>query len=65
MPNDPIPREALSRAAELVGGRERLAQTLGVRTEDLERWIRGEAPPPPAVVFAALNLIERDKKSGQ
>lgn len=62
MPQDPIPREALTRAAELAGGCERLARTLGVKAEDLDRWIKGEGRPPSAVVFAALNLIERDKR---
>jgi hypothetical protein len=59
---DSIAREVLSRAAQMFGGCERLAGTLGVKTEELERWIAGEERPPPAVVFAALNLIEREKR---
>ena len=62
MPQDPIPREALTRAAELAGGCERLARILDVKAEDLDRWMKGEGRPPSAVVFAALNLIERDKR---
>lgn len=62
MPQDPIPREALARAAELAGGCERLARRLDVKPEDLDRWIKGESRPPSAVVFAALNLVERDKR---
>jgi DNA-binding transcriptional regulator YdaS (Cro superfamily) len=61
LPQDPIPREALARAAEVVGGREPLARRLGVKTVDLERWIKGEGTPPSPVIFAALNLIEHSK----
>lgn len=62
IPPDPIAREALNRAVEMVGGRERLAESLGVKSDDLVRWLSGEGHPPPAVVFAALNLVERGKR---
>lgn len=62
MAQDPIPREALTRAAELAGGCERLARILDVNAGDLDRWMKGEGHPPSAVVFAALNLVERDKR---
>ena len=61
-PDDPIPREVLSRAAELLGGHERLAERLHVELGDLLSWIAGEARPPAQVVFAALNIVEREKK---
>lgn len=62
VPPDPIPRDALLRAAEVMGGRERLAQTLGVKPDDLAHWMRGDTKPPPAIVFAALNLVERSRR---
>jgi len=62
VPPDPIPRDALLRAAEVLGGRERLAQTLGVKADELARWMRGDSSPPAAIVFAALNLVERGRR---
>lgn len=59
VPPDPLPREVLHRAAELLGGRERLAWRLGVKPDELTRWMTGDVNPPAAVVFAALNLVER------
>jgi DNA-binding transcriptional regulator YdaS (Cro superfamily) len=58
---NPLHREVLAQAAELAGGPARLAKHLGVETAKVQRWIQGKTPPPSKVVFAALNLIEREK----
>lgn len=58
VPTDPIPREVLHQAAQVLGGRERLAQRLGVKPDELTRWMTGDVNPPAAVVFAALTLVE-------
>ena len=59
MVQDALSRETLTRAAEVLGGRESLAAALGVNQEDLDRWLHGESRPPAKIVFAALNILER------
>lgn len=61
MSQNPLHREVLAQAAELAGGPAPLAKRLGVETAEVQRWIQGKTPPPSRVVFAALNLIEREK----
>jgi DNA-binding transcriptional regulator YdaS (Cro superfamily) len=56
--HDPIPREALERAAQVLGSRKALATRLDVPLEELERWLKGDGRPPPKIVFAALALVE-------
>ena len=63
--NDSISREVLLRAAELLDGREHLAKRLAVPSGELERWMSGESVPPAAVVFTALNIIERRRQPPQ
>jgi len=48
---------ALLRAAELVGGRDKLAKVLRVPKEDLDNWIAGEAKPPREVSMRVVDLI--------
>ena len=48
---------ALLRAAELIGGRDKLARVLGVSKADLDNWIAGEAKPPREVFLRAVDLI--------
>lgn len=60
--HDPLAREVLSRAAEVLGSRARLAERLGVSLSQLEQWLRNETPPPPKVVFAALAIVEGKAK---
>lgn len=48
---------ALSRAAELVGGREKLAKVLQVSTTDLDKWIADQAKPPREVFLRIVDLI--------
>jgi hypothetical protein len=48
---------ALLRAAELVGGREQLANVLRVSKGELDKWIAGEAKPPREVFLRVVDLI--------
>jgi DNA-binding transcriptional regulator YdaS (Cro superfamily) len=50
---------ALHTAAEVVGGREQLAKSLGISEMDLEAWIVGSRRPPQEVVLDALELATR------
>ncbi|MEA3194869.1 MAG: hypothetical protein QOD26_3202 [Betaproteobacteria bacterium] len=47
----------LQKAAELVGGRKKLARILRVPTKDLEMWIADEAKPPLNVFLRVVDLI--------
>ena len=48
---------ALLRAAELVGGREKLANVLRVPMGELDKWIGGEAKPPRELFLRVVDLI--------
>lgn len=48
---------ALGRAALAARGVVPLARLLGVPESDLRRWMRGDEPPPEAVLLAAVELI--------
>ena len=48
---------ALLRAAELVGGRDKLARVLRVPLSELDKWIAGEAKPPREVFLRVVDLI--------
>lgn len=50
----------LKRAADIVGGHRALAERLGVRLKDLERWIAGKAPVPREAFLGAVELIIDD-----
>ena len=47
----------LQKAADLVGGRKKLARTLRAPMKDLEAWIADEAKPPLNVFLRAVDLI--------
>jgi hypothetical protein len=47
----------LARALKDCGGETALAKALGVATEDLARWLSGQAAPPASVYFRALDLV--------
>ena len=47
---------ALQRAAELLGGRDKLAAYLGVPTAEVQKWIAG-ARPPQAVFLRVVDFI--------
>ena len=48
---------ALSRAAELLGGREKLAKILQVPATQIEAWIADQAKPPREVFLRIVDLI--------
>lgn len=47
----------LKRALAIKGGREQLAESLGVRPEDLAPWLAGRAFPPEAIFESVLEVI--------
>lgn len=56
-------RAALVWAAELLGGAAPLSKRLGVRMEDLTRWLAGASQPPMAVFVAVVDvLIQEGRK---
>ena len=48
---------ALQRAAELIGGRDKLAAYLGVPLADLQKWISGATRPPQPAFLRAVDFI--------
>ena len=52
-----VQARALHRACLIVGGLQVLAQRLDLPATLLERWMRGEAPPPEPVFHAAVEII--------
>jgi DNA-binding transcriptional regulator YiaG len=51
--------EVLLRAASSVGSTQQLARRLGVPHGQLRLWMRGEKVPPPHILFATVNLLEK------
>ena len=49
---------ALQRAAQLVGGRDRLAQHLKVRVSHVDAWMSGKRATPPGIFLRVVDLIE-------
>jgi hypothetical protein len=49
--------EALHRAAELLGGRDRLAIFLAVPLHRLQNWLSGREDPPYDVLAAAVDVL--------
>jgi hypothetical protein len=48
---------ALLRAAELVGGRDKLANTLRVPKSEIDKWIAGDTKPTRDVFLRVVDLI--------
>jgi hypothetical protein len=48
----------LSKAAEIVGGREPLRYRLNVSTVLLAVWLSGAEPPPTDVFLKAVDIVE-------
>jgi hypothetical protein len=49
--------QTLRAAAYTLLGEDRLAVSLGVPLEDLQRWLRNEADPPVRVVIDASDIV--------
>ena len=52
-----VHRRALQRAAQLVGGRQALADTLRLARPDIDAWIADERRPDMAVLLRVVELI--------
>ena len=48
---------ALLRAAELLGGCDKLARVLRVPKDELNKWIGGDAKPPREVFLRVVDII--------
>ena len=55
MPN--VYSRTLRRAAQIVGGADKLAIRLGVTPTDLAFWIQGAGVPPPNIFLEAVDLV--------
>jgi hypothetical protein len=51
---------AVRKAAEMVGGRERLARVLQVAVADIEKWLLGEKKPPREIFLRVVDIIIED-----
>lgn len=51
---------AVRKAAEMVGGRERLSRVLQVSLAEIEKWILGEKKPPREIFLRVVDLIIED-----
>jgi transcriptional regulator with XRE-family HTH domain len=49
--------KALSQAEETLGGRQRLAEFLGVAPEKIAAWLAGEEAPPLEIFLNTLDVI--------
>ena len=45
------------RAAELLGGRDKLARVLRVPKDELDKWIAGDAKPPREAFLRVVDII--------
>ena len=52
-----FPMRGLRKAARLLGGEPQVRAFLGVPSTDLYRWMRGQAPVPPAVAVRVIELL--------
>lgn len=47
----------LQKAADLIGGPQKLARHLHVPLADLEKWLAGDATPPIGTFLRAVDLV--------
>ena len=52
-----VQSRALQKAAELIGGRKKLAQRLGVTAAEIEKWTGGSEETPRDVFLRAVDLL--------
>jgi hypothetical protein len=55
---------ALAKAAELVGGRDQLAQMLQVPLVEIERWLADEGKPSREVFLRVVDIILDETSAG-
>ena len=58
--SDPLRKRAFERAAEILGGDERLAAYLRADMEEIDRW-KDQSAPPPERVLQLLSRVLRDE----
>ena len=56
MPQETYAR-TLGRASQIIGGTDELAARLGVRSEDLCRWLQGTEQVPVDVFLQAVDIV--------
>lgn len=52
-----FPVRGLRKAAKLLGGEPQVRAFLDVPAGDLFRWMRGQAPVPPAIVVRVIEFL--------
>jgi hypothetical protein len=52
--------EILRRAAEVVGGKDKLAQHLDVRADQMQKWIQGKGTARGGLYLIALDVLSRN-----
>lgn len=55
---------ALRKAAELLGGREKLAKVLQVPAAEIDKWTADQGKPPREVFLRIVDLILDESSSG-
>ena len=55
---------ALSRAAELLGSREKLAKVLQIPAVEIDKWIADQGKPPREVFLRIVDVILDETRSG-
>jgi hypothetical protein len=55
---------ALRKAAELLGGREKLAKVLHVPAAEIDKWIADQGKPPREIFLRIVDLILDESGSG-
>jgi hypothetical protein len=63
MASDGIHCEILRRAAEVVGGEDKLAQHLDVGSNQMHEWIQGKATARAGVYLIALDMLSRSSSA--
>ena len=57
MPPNPLYRLCIKRAAELLGGLDKLGAHIGVDPRDLERWANGVGEPSDATFLKIVDIV--------
>jgi len=60
-----VQRRALQKAIELAGGRRALAERLGVKAGDIEKWASGRAEVPREAFLRLVELIIDELAPGE
>jgi ribosome-binding protein aMBF1 (putative translation factor) len=61
--NVAVYKRTFARAAEVLGGEDKLAEQLNVTLDDLKRWTSGAAEPPPKIFLHLAEILKLDTLS--